>query len=234
MGIQVITGRPAALSEAFADRVAAFRGEDPLAPITVLVGASLQRPYLQRWLAARLGGARERADPDAGRPGLDARRAARWSSEGRRALPPLADRVLLAEVARKHRAIRAGRGDAGVRRGAVPSGAGAARRRLRPLRARPAAGRGHRRAGEGRRRWRRSSREFERRRSGFYGPDDALAAADPARLDGLGLLVWGMLDVPPALERLLRGIAERMPVDVYLPDLPAAADAPLGRPAANG
>ena len=45
---------------------------------------------------------------------------------------------------------------------------------------------------------------------------------------GSALLVWGMLDMPPALERLIAGIAERMPVDVYLPDASAAAaDAPL-------
>ena len=69
--------------------------------------------------------------------------------------------------------------------------------------------------------------EFEARRTGFYGPDDALLAAEPDRLDGLALLVWGMLDLPPALERLLTGVAERMPVDVYLADVPAAADAPL-------
>jgi hypothetical protein len=36
-----------------------------------------------------------------------------------------------------------------------------------------------------------------------------------------------MLDLSPALERLLVGIAARMPVDVFLPDVTAAADAPL-------
>ncbi len=35
-------------------RVRAARA-GPLSPITVLVGASLQRPFLQRWLAAKLG-----------------------------------------------------------------------------------------------------------------------------------------------------------------------------------
>jgi len=68
---------------------------------------------------------------------------------------------------------------------------------------------------------------FEQRRIGFYGPDDALVAADPPALNGLGLLVWGVLDMPPALERLIIAVAERMPVDVYLPDVPAAAQAPV-------
>ena len=45
-----------------------------------------------------------------------------------------------------------------------------------------------------------------------------MQAADPALLEGLRLLVWGVLDLAPALERLLFGIADRLPVDVYLPD----------------
>ena len=53
--MRVSSGQPAALRAALADRVAALRHEDPLAPIRVLVGTSLQRPFLQRWLAARLG-----------------------------------------------------------------------------------------------------------------------------------------------------------------------------------
>ena len=69
--------------------------------------------------------------------------------------------------------------------------------------------------------------EFEHRRAGFYGPDDALLAAEPDRLGGLALLVWGMLDLTPALERVLYGVAGRMPVDVYLYDVPAASAAPL-------
>ena len=53
--MNVISGPPAALREELAGRVAELRAADPLSPITVLVGASLQRPFLQRWLAARLG-----------------------------------------------------------------------------------------------------------------------------------------------------------------------------------
>ena len=71
----MIGGRPAELEASLADRVAELRRADPLAPITVLVGASLQRPFLQRWLAAQARRARERADPDARRPGAAAWRA---------------------------------------------------------------------------------------------------------------------------------------------------------------
>ena len=42
-------------------------------------------------------------------------------------------------------------------------------------------------------------------------------------LDGLGVLVWGVLDLQPAMERLIGAITERLPVDVFLPDVPAAA-----------
>ena len=74
--MRVSSGQPAALRAALADRVAALRHEDPLEPITVLVGTSLQRPFLQRWLAARLGAHANVADPDARRPGAAARRGA--------------------------------------------------------------------------------------------------------------------------------------------------------------
>ena len=68
---------------------------------------------------------------------------------------------------------------------------------------------------------------FEARRAHFYGPDDALAVADPSRLDGLALLVYGVLEMPHALERLVLGIAERQPVDVYLPEVAGAVQAPV-------
>ena len=158
--------------------------------------------------------AREREDPDARAtwPCCSARR--RSSAQGRRALPPLADRVLLADVARKHPGYFApvaetpGFGEALFRLVRELRGAGYDLSALGPLL--DGATDAPEKAGS----LAEILSEFEQRRSGFYGPDDALLAADPARLDGLGLLVWGMLDLPPALERLLRRIAERMPVDV--------------------
>ena len=155
--------------------------------------------------------------------------AAPLVEEGRRALPPLADRVLLADVARKHPGYFApvaetpGFGEALFRLVRELRGAGYELSALGPLLS------GTTDADEKAGSLAEILAEFERRRSGFYGPDDALAAADPALLDGLGLLVWGMLDMPPALERLLHGIAERMPVDVHLPDLPAGETAPVAQ-----
>src|ERR1039458_2432778 len=99
--MRVITGRPAALQAALASRVAELRREEPLEPITVLVGTSLQRPYLARWLAAALGG---HANVRILMPGDLALLlgAPALVAQDRRALPPLADRVLLADVARGH------------------------------------------------------------------------------------------------------------------------------------
>lgn len=224
--IKVINGRPAALRTAMAERVAELRREDPLAPISVLVGASLQRPFLGRWLAAEL---RAHVNVRILMPGDLALLLGAPSlvEQGRRALPPLADRVLLADVARKHPGYFApvaetpGFGEALFRLVRELRGAGYDLSDLSPLL--DGATDAPEKAGA----LAEITSEFEARRSGFYGPDDALLAADLRRLDGLALLVWGMLDLPPVLERLLHGIAERMPVDVYLPDLPAGADAPL-------
>jgi hypothetical protein len=54
--MRVLSDSPTRLREAFAERVVELRQQDPLSPITVLVGTSLQRPFLARWLAARLRG----------------------------------------------------------------------------------------------------------------------------------------------------------------------------------
>jgi RecB family exonuclease len=217
---------PLALREQLGDRVRELRAADPLSPINVLVGASLQRPFLQRWLAARLGA---HANVRILMPGDLALLlgAAPLVAQGRRALPPLADRVLLADVARKHPGYFApvaetpGFGEALFRLVRELRAAGYDLAALSPLL--EGATDAPEKAGS----LAEILQEFERRRSGFYGPDDALLAAEPGRLDGLALLVWGMLDLSPALESLVRAIAERMPVDVHLPALPAAADAPL-------
>jgi RecB family exonuclease len=225
--MRVVTGQPSALMDALAERVRELRGHDPLAPITVLVGASLQRPYLGRRLAARLGG---HANIRVLMPGDLALLlgAPTLVEAGRRALPPLADRVLLAEVLREDEGYFApvaetpGLTDALYRLvrelrcagydladlGGVLDGVTDA-----PAKASTLA---------------RILARFEARRSRFYGPDDALLTADPGRLDGLGLLVWGVPDMPPALERLVVGLADRLPVDVYLPNIRPADDAPLG------
>jgi hypothetical protein len=225
-GMRVITGRPAALRHALADRVAEHRTQDPLAPIWLLVGASLQRPYLARWLAARLGG---HANVRILMPGDLALLLGAPSlvDEGRRALPPLADRVLLGEVARSQPgyfapvADTSGFAEALYRLVRELRGAGYDLSQLSSLLD------GTTDAPEKAEALAEVLANFEARRLGFYGPDDALAVADPDRLDGLGLSVWGLLEMPPALQRLLLRIAERLPVDVFVPNVSGAEDAPL-------
>jgi ATP-dependent helicase/nuclease subunit B len=227
VGLRLLIGRPAASRVAFAARVRELRDQDPLSPITVLVGTSLQRPFFARWLAARLGG---HANIRILMPGDLALLlgAPVLVEAGRRALPPLADRVLLAEVARAHPGYFAPVAE-------TPGFAEALYRLVRELRG---AGTdladlaallgGLTDAPEKAASLAEILASFEARRAFFYGPDDALAVADPERLDGLGLLVWGVLDLPPALERLLVGVAQRLPVDIFVPDVPAAAESPLG------
>jgi hypothetical protein len=190
----VWNGPPTALREALAERVAELRRDDPLAPMTVLVGASLQRPFLARWLAARLGG---HANLRILMPGDLALLlgAPALVASGRRALPPLADRVLLAEVARQHPGYFApvaetpGFGEALFRLVRELRGAGHKLFDLGPVLegATDAADKAGALA--------EILADFERRRGKYYGPDDALLAAEPARLDGLGLLVWGALEL---------------------------------------
>lgn len=50
-GIELVTGAPARIEEALINRIAGIRATSPLAPIDVLVGGVLQRPYLQRRVA---------------------------------------------------------------------------------------------------------------------------------------------------------------------------------------
>ncbi len=225
--LQVVTGSPRALRDALAARIRSHREIDPLAPVWLLVGASLQRPFLGRWLAAGLGG---HANIRILMPGDLALLlgAPKLVDHGRRALPPLADRVLLAQVAASSDgyfapvAATAGFAEALYQLVRELKGAGFDLSNLEepladatdaPEKAPSLAA---------------LLKSFEQRREAFYGPDDALAAADPNLLDGLGLLVWGVLDPSPLLEQLLLDIGSRLPVDVYLPDLGSSPESPAG------
>jgi RecB family exonuclease len=224
---RLITGTPVALRAAIADRVRELRAVDPLEPITILVGTSLQRPYLARDLGAQLGG---HANVRILMPGDLALLlgAPALVDAGRRALPPLADRVLLGDVVRADEGYFApvaetpGVTEALYRLVRELRGAGYDLSDLAPLLE------GATDAPEKATTLAHLLGRFEARRAHFYGPDDALLAADPNRLDGLGLLVWGLLDMPPALERLVSRVAERLPVDFFIPDSGPVDDAPLG------
>jgi hypothetical protein len=55
-GLSVITGAPAALDGALADEVRRHKAEDLIAPVTVLTGGTLLRPFLRARLAELLHG----------------------------------------------------------------------------------------------------------------------------------------------------------------------------------
>src|SRR4051794_26826492 len=90
-GIELVLGAPARIEDALLDRIAGIRATSPLAPIDVLVGGVLQRPYLQRRAA------------DGARPVLNVRFStlgelgirlgeASLIAEGRRPLSAIAER----------------------------------------------------------------------------------------------------------------------------------------------
>src|SRR6478752_882618 len=98
MMLRLVTGSPPTLETALARQVEEAQREDPLAPVGVLIGGTLQRPYLQRRLA-------ELNDGIVNVRFLMPSEFALELGErnlvvaGRRPLPPLADRLLLRSIA---------------------------------------------------------------------------------------------------------------------------------------
>jgi ATP-dependent helicase/DNAse subunit B len=96
-GMRIISGAVPELEDALAEAVAAARAGDPLAPVTVVVGHSLLKPYLRRTLALR-GVAQ--LNVRFMRPHELAEELAAASKEAREArLTPAAERVLVRQVA---------------------------------------------------------------------------------------------------------------------------------------
>jgi len=100
-GIQVVTGSPPALESALARDIVEAKEGDSLAPVGVLVGGTLLRPYLQRRMAALTGGIAAVYFVTPGELAL-ALGERPLTAAGRRPLPPLADRVLLRQLAATH------------------------------------------------------------------------------------------------------------------------------------
>ena len=96
--MRLISGTPTALEEALAAELKSAQEADPLAPVGVLLGGTLQRPYLQRRMATLCGGI---ANVHFLMPSEFAMELGERSmiESGKRPLPPLADRILLREIA---------------------------------------------------------------------------------------------------------------------------------------
>lgn len=213
----VITAPVPGLEQALADAIRSAKTDDPLAPVTVLVGGTLLRPYLQRRMATLLGGHANVAFVTAAELAVQLGEQ-QVVADGRRPMPPLAARILAGEVARDtpgyfepvahttgftnalHRVLRE-LTQAGVSAAqfaqAVPDlpGTRAKHEALAALYA-----------------------GYEAKRSGWYGPDECLLAADPRRLDTNLLVLHGVWELSGALQHALSDIAKEVPVLVLLPE----------------
>jgi hypothetical protein len=98
-GFRLVVGPRAALEDAFLAAVAAARERAPLAPVAVLVGGILQRPYLQRLIADTSPGLLNVRFSTLGELGLRLGEPV-LAASGRRPLPAIAERVYTAEAAR--------------------------------------------------------------------------------------------------------------------------------------
>src|SRR3954449_2104290 len=97
-GLALATGSRHAVERSLAGAVRARRERDPLAPLPIVVGGTLMRPYLRRRLAVLTGGQLNVRLMTVGELGarLGHRRLV---AAGRRPLPFLADRILAQQVA---------------------------------------------------------------------------------------------------------------------------------------
>jgi len=222
-GIELVTGGPARVEEALLERIAGIRYVSPLAPIDVLVGGVLQRPYLQRRAAATAGAILNVRFSTLGELGVRLGEP-RLIAEGRRPLSAIAERGFAGEIA------RGTSGYFGPVAG-TPGFAGAARRFVRELRQEaigPALfGSLAANAAESEAKAAALADLYARyvgRRAERYDGEDALAVADAALLDGAALLVFGIWRLGANARALIAALAQRIPVTFFLPAVESDAD----------
>src|SRR4051794_33375060 len=212
----IVMGSPPALEVALADEVAAAQWEDPLAPVGVLLGGTLQRPYLQRRLAELNDGIVNVRFVMPSELAMELGERAMIAA-GKRPLPPLADRILLREIAVEldgyFKPVRE-----------TPGLADAFNRLVRELRGAGYDGTTLAEAIADSCEVREKAdaistifSEFLHRRESFYGPDDCLLAAEPERAPWRALFVFGLWQAPAALVDTMARLAEEIPVTVLLP-----------------
>lgn len=223
-GLRLLLGAPAALEDALLAEVAGQRARDPLAPVDVLVGGILQRPYLQRRIADTSPGLVNVRLSTLGELGVRLGEPA-LAASGRRPLPAIAERAYVREAARASQGYF-------EPVAATPGFAEVARRLLRELRqegiapdtfARLATTHAESR-GKGEALADLYRRYLEGRGSAYDG-EDALAAADPARYDGAALFLFGIWRLGAVARGVIGRLAGRVPVTVLLPSVAPDADA---------
>ena len=224
--VELITGPVDRLERELADRVRSAQADAPLRPVHVLVGTTLLRPYLRRRLARLLGGVAGAHLLTVGELGLHLGEA-ELLREGRRPLPFLADRVLAAEVTRQAPGAFAPVAE-------LPGFSAVLTRTLRDLRVAgiepeqlAAAAQSEdptdadaRRLGSLAELYRLSAAL----RASRFGPEDALAAADPSRLGATGLIVYGIWDTTAVLRDAMERIASHAPLTILTPRAEGPSD----------
>ena len=217
-------GPPAALEDAFLSEIASQRARTALAPIDVLVGGILQRPYLQRLIADSSPGLLNVRFSTLGELGVRLGEPA-LAASGRRPLPAIAERAYVREVARASHGYF-------EPVAATPGFAEVARRLLRELRQEGVAPETLARLAptetESTAKGEALADLYARYldgRGGAYDGEDALAAADPDRFDGIALLMYGIWRLSAVGRGVIALLAERVPVVVLLPSVAPDADA---------
>ena len=221
MNFRLLSTPPSDLEFALADELASLRAQDPLRPISVLVGGTLLRPYLRRRLA-ELGGAHINVHLlTPAELGLHLTER-RLIAEGRRPLAPIADRALVHELARDAHGYFEPVKD-------TPGFAEVLARLFRDLRGAlvssdaflaAARKKGHGKHVELAALYAR----YCEVRADFYDGEDALAAIGPDDGTDLGTLVYGAWQLQPSLRTALERVANRAPVTVLLPETGTRAD----------
>ena len=222
-GFRLTTGNPEAIEEAIAAEIGTLQADDPLAPVGVLLGGTLQRPYLQRRLAELNGGIVNVrfVMPSELALALGEQTLVR---AGKRPLPPLADRILLRQIAGEHdgyfEPVREtpGLSDALHRLVRELRGAGYdAKTFARAIKGTCDASKKEKSLAE-------IFAEFLQRRENFYGPDDALLAASVEHTPWDSLIVYGPRQLSPALRGVVEKLAKRIPVSIYVATTESDAD----------
>jgi RecB family exonuclease len=223
MHLRLVLGSVDLIEAAFVESVHRVRERHPLAPIDVLVGGVLMRPYLQRLIAESGPGLLNVRFSTLGELGLRLGGPI-LAVSGRRPIPTIAERAYVAEVA-----IGCTGYFAPV--ASTPGFSEAVRQLVRELRREGIEiDELERVAAECLESAAKAEdltalyRRYIERRLDVYDGDDALAAADPDRFDGIELLVVGIWRLGAHARRLVEVLAERVPVTVFLPTASQDAD----------
>ncbi len=212
---KLILSPAAILEDELAAALERAKEPDALAPVTILVGNTLLRPYLQRRLAEITGGHVNVQIQTFTGLSLNLGEHA-MLARGRSLLPPLASRVLAQQVARG--ATRYFKPVAGS-----PGFAQALRRLIGELRE----------AGIDPQALAKAAKDtgnpdkvadaaalytsHEKKRSRFYDAKDCMLAANAGLFDSVALLVYGVWQTSAAQRALLEKLIEKVPTTFFLP-----------------